>query len=69
MIVLAEVIARVGFVLQPFLPVTAPKILKRLNVLPTAQGISALTRVVKPNEPIEKGEPLFPRLEDELPQP
>ena len=68
MIVLAEVIARVGFVLQPFLPVTAPKILKRLNVLPSTQGISALARIVKPGDKIEKGEPLFPRLEDELPK-
>ncbi len=69
MIVLTEVLARVGFVLQPFLTRTAPKILTRMHIAPTVQSVSASKRVVKPNEPVEKGEPLFPRLEDETPKP
>ena len=65
MIILAEVLLRTGFLLLPFLPKTAPKILTRLKSSPTISGLSLTKRVVAPLSLIEKGDPLFPRLEDE----
>ena len=69
MIVLAEVLARVGFMLLPFLPKIAPQILNRLKVVTlTREKASSPTRVVLHVNTVEKGHPLFPRLEDESPQ-
>ncbi len=65
MIILAEVLSRAGWMLLPFLPKTAPKILTRLKCSPSVQSLSAAKRILAPQTPVEKGDPLFPRLEDE----
>lgn len=62
MIVLTEVIARLGVVLRPFTPVTAKKILDRMHLAPAVEA----KRLIQPGTKIERGDPLFPRLEDDV---
>ncbi len=65
--VLAECLARIACLLQIFLPQTAHAMLKRLK-LKTNWAIPAkdylALRLLKPGTLIEKGEALFPRLDD-----
>ena len=58
MIVLAEVLARVGLILGPFLPKTAPQILIRMKVYYFKKASSPV-RVVLPVNPIEKRRTAF----------
>ncbi len=68
MVVLAESLARAGFLLLPFLTNIAPQILSRLHISPSFESASLTKRLVLSGNKIERGEPLFPRLEDETPQ-
>ena len=65
---LAEQAAHVGVLLLPFLPETAQKILSRLK-LPTGWIIKDEKEFEKPllktGTPVEKGDALFPRLDEE----
>ena len=66
--VLAESVARIAILLQPFMPVTAKKILERLKVV-SYENIHTdkdffTQRLAVPGTVIEKGEPLFPRLDE-----
>jgi methionyl-tRNA synthetase len=64
---LAECVAHAAVALIPFLPSTAPKILKRLG-LPeqwtVAQGSDFEKPFLKPGTSVDRGEALFPRLEE-----
>ncbi len=68
MFVLADCLAHAAAILQAFLPATAHKILTQLN-LPSPMKIknsAEFTKFfVKSGAKIDKGEPLFPKLEDE----
>ncbi len=67
MFVLVESVAHAAYLLQPFIPGTAQKILTLLNI-PIKPGISAeefAAPFVSPDRIIERGEALFPRLEDD----
>ncbi len=66
--VLTETIARVGVLLQGFLPQTSERILTRMQIGGVLQNTANSARLVKVGTKIERGEPLFPRLEDEKPQ-
>lgn len=65
---LGEALAHAAVVLQPFLPITSEAMLKRLGLAP---GLSFRTTAdfeafrLKPGTKVERGEPLFPRLEEE----
>ena len=65
--VLAESVAHIAVLLQAFMPQTALKILERLKI-PGARKIQRAQDFEKPllsaGIAIEKGEPLFPRLEE-----
>lgn len=68
MAVLADCLAHLAAVLLPFLPDTSRKILSRMNLspqalYPDAKSFSAVLAV--PGTMLEKGDALFPRLEDE----
>ncbi len=72
MVTLAETVAHVGVMLVPFLPTTAKRILAMLKLPLIWQGVKAgdLNKpILPPGEKLEKGLPLFPRLEDEKPSP
>jgi methionyl-tRNA synthetase len=66
---LADSVAHVAVLLQAFMPETAKKILGRLKVL-GYQNVKTSQDFMKPlvaaGTAIEKGEPLFPRLDDPL---
>lgn len=67
--VLAETVAHIGVLLQAFLPETSRKITSRLKLSdPFAiKDESAFRKpLVKAGTVIEKGDPLFPRLEDKI---
>ena len=65
--VLAECMAHLGVLLQAFMPETAKKILERLKI---SEGHSVrasqdfMRPLLTPGMAIEKGEPLFPRLDE-----
>ena len=67
-VTLAETVFRVAVILMIFMPDTAKKILQRLNqptigkLIPNSGQFSEIHLV--PGTRIEKGEPLFPRLDD-----
>jgi len=68
MAALAECLAHLAVILLPFLPDTARKILERLKLssqitMPAAADFTV--RLLKPLSPVERGEVLFPRLEEE----
>ncbi|HTL47295.1 MAG TPA: methionine--tRNA ligase [Verrucomicrobiae bacterium] len=66
--VLSEVLAHIGAILLPFLPDTARKILERLKLSPQTNFSEAAffrTAWLKPGTLVDRGEALFPRLEDE----
>jgi methionyl-tRNA synthetase len=68
--ILAECMAHLGILLQAFLPETARKILERLKVS-EPQSVKTSQDFMKPflvsGIAIEKGEPLFPRLDEKTP--
>lgn len=66
--VLTETLVRVGILLQGFLPQTSAQILTRLGTCAHLKDLSVSTRLVLAGKKIERGEPLFPRLEDETPK-
>lgn len=64
---LAECVAHVAVLLQAFMPETAKKILERLKAVDFCRiqtGEDFSRSLVKPGTAVEKGEPLFPRLDD-----
>ena len=67
---LADAVAHVAVLLQVFMPVTAKRILDRLKVV-SYETIRSSSEFCKPlvtvGTAIEKGEPLFPRLEEKAP--
>ncbi len=70
MVILAESIAHIAVILLPFLPQTAAQILKRLNLSTdwkTLQGNHFRNPLVKSSGTIERGEALFPKLEEVKP--
>jgi len=65
MVVLAESIAHIAVVLSAFLPVTAAQMAERLGLKTTIGSSDAFRQsLVKPGNVIERGEALFPRLEE-----
>ncbi len=65
--ILADCLAHLGYILTPFLPTTASHIIKRLE-LPDEKKMNKRTYCqshVKPGAIVDRGEALFPRLEDE----
>ncbi len=65
--VLAECVAHIAVLLQAFMPMTAEKMLGRLRVTGASSiqsGSDFLKPLVAAGTAIEKGEPLFPRLEE-----
>lgn len=67
MFVLVESVAHATYLLSPFLPATAQKILDRLDVK-VKPGMSAqefAKPFVSPDRVIERGEALYPRLDDD----
>jgi methionyl-tRNA synthetase len=66
--VLSEALAHIAYLLQPFVPATAGKMLERLHLKdqPVIRDGEAFRRpFVKVGTLIERGEALFPKLEDE----
>jgi methionyl-tRNA synthetase len=65
---LAECVAHIAVLLQAFMPVTAERMLTRLNI-PDVGNIRDESGFVKPltvlGAMVERGEPLFPRFEEE----
>ncbi len=65
--VLAEALAHLAYLLQPFVPATADRMLERLHLKggPVIRDAAAFRQpLVKVGALIEKGEALFPKLED-----
>ncbi|HXV28187.1 MAG TPA: methionine--tRNA ligase [bacterium] len=69
LIIIAEWIAHIACLLQPFLPETAKKILKRLNLpekVDIAENEIAFGKgLLSPGLKVERGEALFPKLEED----
>jgi methionyl-tRNA synthetase len=67
---LADSVAHVAVLLQAFMPDTAKRILDRLKIASHEKiqnGSDFAKPHVTPGTVIEKGEPLFPRLEEKAP--